>query len=82
MWFGNTLGRAGTTQGADIPPGQRDPALENVPCRVDIAVRQQTAAVVFGTALARISRVIWFESGRFFSRSPVLTGGGERGHCV
>ena len=38
------FGRAGTTQGADVPPGQRDPALENVPCRVEIAVRHQTAA--------------------------------------
>ena len=44
MWFGNTLGRAGATRRADVPPGRRDPAPENVPCRVDIAVRHQTAA--------------------------------------
>ena len=28
--FRNTLGRTGTTQGADVPPGKRDAALENV----------------------------------------------------
>lgn len=44
MSFGNARGRAGTTRRAGVPPGQRDPALENVPCRVDIAVRRPAAA--------------------------------------
>ena len=44
MSFTNTLGRTGTARRADFPPGQRDPAPENVPCRVDIAICHQTAA--------------------------------------
>ena len=34
--------------------------------------------VAFGTALARISRAIWTESGRLSTHSPVLTGRGLR----
>ena len=46
-------------------------------CRCDTGPRLRRG-VVFGAALAWISRVFWFESGRFFSRSPVLTGRGFR----
>lgn len=58
------------------------PLVQSTSSSVNRTTSQARRPVVFGTALARISRVIWFESGRFFSRSPVLTGGGERGHCV